>query len=75
VLDGLGHTRLLVAPDGTPTDVYTYDAWGNLIEGEGDTPNPFTWNGAYGYEWLASVGLYHGGRMTPAPHAGSSGIR
>ncbi len=61
VIDGLGHVRALVSPSGIITDRYTYDSWGNLIEQAGDTPNPFTWNGAYGYEFIPFTGLYHVG--------------
>ncbi len=67
VLDALGHTRALVAEDGQITDLYSYDEWGRLI-GAGDarqglnlTRNLFTWNGAYGYEWVPETGLYHVG--------------
>jgi len=67
VLDGLGHTRALVAGNGQITDLYSYDEWGRLI-GSGDprqglnlTRNLFTWNGAYGYEWVPEVSLYHVG--------------
>ena len=61
VIDGLGHVRALVSPSGAITDRYTYDSWGNLIEQAGNTPNPFTWNGAYGYEFIPFTGLYHVG--------------
>jgi len=62
ILDALGHTRLLLDNTGNITDTYVYDAWGNLLKGsEFNTPNPFTWNGAYGYEWIEFTGLYHVG--------------
>jgi RHS repeat-associated protein len=62
ILDALGHTRLLLDNAGNITDTYVYDAWGNLLKGsEFNTPNPFTWNGAYGYEWIEFTGLYHVG--------------
>ncbi|CUU37274.1 RHS repeat-associated core domain-containing protein [Armatimonadetes bacterium GXS] len=61
MIDGLGHGRALVSPSGVITDRYTYDSWGNLIEQAGNTPNPFTWNGAYGYEFIPFTGLYHVG--------------
>ncbi len=51
----------LVAPNGIITDRYTYDGWGNLIEQSGNTPNLFTWNGAYGHEFIPFTGLYHVG--------------
>jgi RHS repeat-associated protein len=59
VQDGLGHTRLLLDGNGNAVNRYAYDAWGNLIEYEEAVPNPFTWNGAYGYEWIPLTGLYH----------------
>lgn len=61
VLDGLGHTRLLLDSSGNITDRYSYDAWGNPIEQAGSTFNPFRWNGAAGYEWTPATGLYHVG--------------
>jgi RHS repeat-associated protein len=68
VLDGQGHMRVLLAPDGQPAEVWTYDSWGNRIEREvndayGAVAQPFTWNAAYGYEWdcFAGTGLYHVG--------------
>jgi RHS repeat-associated protein len=61
VQDGLGHTRLLLDGNGNVINRYAYDAWGNLIDYEEAVPNPFTWNGAYGYEWIPLTGLYHVG--------------
>ncbi len=61
MLDGLGHTRLLLDSSGNITDRYSYDAWGNPIEQVGTTFNPFRWNAAYGYEWTPATGLYHVG--------------
>jgi RHS repeat-associated protein len=62
ITDALGHTRLLLDNTGNITDTYVYDAWGNLLKGSDfTTPNPFTWNGAYGYEWIEFTGLYHVG--------------
>jgi RHS repeat-associated protein len=62
ILDALGHTRLLLDNTGNVTDTYVYDAWGNLLKGsEWSSPNPFTWNGAYGYEWIEFTGLFHVG--------------
>jgi len=68
VLDGRGHTRVLLTPDGQPAELWTYDSWGNPIAHEvnpayGAVAQPFTWNAAYGYEWdcFAGTGLYHVG--------------
>jgi RHS repeat-associated protein len=52
---------LLLDGGGNIVNRYAYDAWGNLIEYEEAVPNPFTWNGAYGYEWIPLTGLYHVG--------------
>ncbi len=64
VVDGLGHVRVLLSPEGTATDVYYYDSWGNPIPPSVETTvQPLRWNGAYGYEWdcYAGTGLYHVG--------------
>jgi len=67
VLDGLVHTRPLLASSGNITDRYRYDAWGNPIEQVGTTFNPFRWNAAYGYEWTPAIGLYHVGARAYDP--------
>ncbi len=60
VLDGLGHVRMLVSPSGNPTDAYHYDSWGNPIPTSTEsTRQPFRWNGAFGYEYVAFTGLAH----------------
>ncbi|GBC94068.1 tRNA nuclease WapA [bacterium HR15] len=64
VLDGLGHVRALVGRVGNSwqvTDTYAYDSWGNPIGRTWNTQQPFTWNGAYGYEYNLATGLYHVG--------------
>ncbi|MEM2592396.1 MAG: RHS repeat-associated core domain-containing protein [Thermofilaceae archaeon] len=64
VLDGLGHVRVLLGRTQSGwqiTDSYAYDSWGNLIGCTGNTNQPFTWNGAYGYEYNPATGLYHVG--------------
>ncbi|MFQ3611907.1 MAG: putative toxin, partial [Fimbriimonadales bacterium] len=62
MLDGLGHVRALLNPQGVPTDLYHYDSWGNpLPTGTETTRQPFRWNGAYGYEYIPATGLYHVG--------------
>jgi RHS repeat-associated protein len=63
-LEGLRHVRALVGRVGNSwqvTDTYAYDSWGNLIARTGTTQQPFTWNGAYGYEYVPFTGLYHVG--------------
>jgi RHS repeat-associated protein len=66
----LGHTRLLLDGNGNVINRYAYDAWGNLIEYEEAVPNPFTWNGAYGYEYIPLTGLYHVGAREYDPRTG-----
>jgi RHS repeat-associated protein len=82
VCDALGHVRALIdAETGQITDRYDYDAWGNVVH-NGTTRQPFTWNGAYGYEWMpfawdrasgygdgwrSEVGLYHVGARAYDP--------
>ncbi len=71
VIDGLGHVRVLVNPQGAPTDVYHYDSWGNPIPtGTETTRQPFRWNGAYGYEYVPFTGLYHVGAREYDPRTG-----
>jgi len=60
LLDGAGNVK----------NRYAYDAWGNLIEYEEAVPNPFTWNGAYGYEYIPLTGLYHVGAREYDPRTG-----
>jgi len=82
VCNALGHVRALIdAETGQVTDRYDYDAWGNVVH-NGTTRQPFTWNGAYGYEWMpfawdrasgygdgwrSEVGLYHVGARAYDP--------
>ena len=67
VCDALGHVRALIdAETGQITDRYDYDAWGNVVH-NGTTRQPFTWNGAYGYEWIPEVSLYHVGARAYDP--------
>jgi len=67
VCDALGHVRALIdAETAQITDRYDYDAWGNVVH-NGSTRQPFTWNGAYGYEWMPEVSLYHVGARAYDP--------
>ncbi|GIV05790.1 MAG: hypothetical protein KatS3mg016_1365 [Fimbriimonadales bacterium] len=73
VLDGLGHVRALVGRVNNTwqvMDTYVYDSWGNLIARTGTTQQPFTWNGAYGYEYIPATGLYHVGAREYDPRTG-----
>jgi RHS repeat-associated protein len=82
VCDALGHVRALIDAETCQiTDRYDYDAWGNVVH-NGTTRQPFTWNGAYGYEWMPftwdrapgyddtwhlEIGLYHVGTRAYDP--------
>jgi YD repeat-containing protein len=60
VIDGLGHVRALVAPNGAITEVWHYDSWGNPISPPAQRiDQPFLWNGAYGWTYTPFTGLYH----------------
>ena len=44
--------RALVAPNGTITEVWHYDSWGNPISPPAQRiEQPFLWNGAYGWTY------------------------
>ena len=62
MIDGLGHVRALVAPNGAITEAWHYDSWDNPISPPAQRiEQPFLWNGAYGYEYIPFTGLYHVG--------------
>lgn len=54
--DGLGSTRLLTNPGGTPTDTYTYAAYGPLLAQTGASPNAYLFAGE---QQDAESGLYY----------------
>jgi len=54
--DGHGDVRMLADGTGTVTDRYRYDAYGNLLEKEGDTKNDFLYTGE---QYNANTGLYY----------------
>jgi RHS repeat-associated protein len=75
--DALGSTRYLTDLDATLTDTWDYDAFGNVIQRSGHSPNQHLFAG----EWLdPHLGLYHlrardycpdtGRFWTPDPFAG-----
>ena len=47
--DEIGSTRLLTDADGTVTDSYAYDAWGNVTGHTGTTSQPYQYVGRLGY--------------------------
>ncbi|CUU37847.1 RHS repeat-associated core domain-containing protein [Armatimonadetes bacterium DC] len=70
VLDALGHVRVLLSSGGEVLEVWRYDSWGvPLSPPENLIPQPFLWNGAYGYEWdcFGGTGLYHVGARAYDP--------
>ncbi|WOO40240.1 tandem-95 repeat protein [Rubellicoccus peritrichatus] len=53
--DGLGTVRALADENGLISDAYTYDAWGNLINLQGTTPNSYLFTGE---QWDTNLGMY-----------------
>ena len=56
IYDGHGSVRHLADSNGSLTDSYTYDAYGNLLEKEGTTENDFLYAGE---QYNAGTGLYY----------------
>lgn len=54
--DGQNNVRLLTNPDGTVTDTYTYEGFGNLIASTGDTPNEHLFSGE---QYDGNLGFYN----------------
>ena len=54
--DGHGDTRLLIDEEGTVTDTYRYDAWGNMLSKTGSTSNTYLYTGE---SFDANTGLYY----------------
>ncbi|MGH7942508.1 MAG: hypothetical protein ACREFR_15700, partial [Limisphaerales bacterium] len=54
--DGHGNVRFLMNINGSITDTYTYDAFGNLINSTGGTTNDYLYCGLQ-YDWVS--GLYN----------------
>ncbi|MBO5087386.1 MAG: RHS repeat-associated core domain-containing protein, partial [Lachnospiraceae bacterium] len=54
--DGHGSVRTLTNEAGRVTDRYAYDAYGNLLEKEGDSKNEFLYTGE---QYNANTGLYY----------------
>lgn len=54
--DGHGSVRLLTDVNGSVTDTYTYEAFGNLIHSTGTTPNNYLYSGE---QSDANLGFYY----------------
>jgi RHS repeat-associated protein len=54
--DGLGSVRLLTDATGVVTDTYDYDAWGNVVNTTGTTPNLYLYRGE---QYDPDLGLYY----------------
>lgn len=54
--DGHGSVRFLTSSTGAVTDTYDYDAFGNLIDSTGSTPNNYLFAGE---QFDASLGIYY----------------
>ncbi len=78
VYDGRGTVRMLANAAGAVTDTYAYDAFGNLLNQTGSTPNAYLYRGE---RWDQDLGLYYlrarwynpatGRFMSRDPYAGS----
>jgi RHS repeat-associated protein len=56
IYDGAGSVRQLTDSNGTPTDEYEYDAYGNSFTKTGTTPNNYLYRGE---QYDSDLGLYY----------------
>ena len=61
MFDGIGGTRALTSAAGAVTDTYGLAAHGTDVTETGATPNPFIFNGAFGYFREDAADFYHVG--------------
>ena len=54
--DGGGTVRFLTDTSGTVTDTYDYDAWGNVVNSTGSTPNAYFYSGE---QYDSDLSLYY----------------
>lgn len=66
--DGQGSVRIITDDNGQVTDRYTYDAFGNLLESDGDTENDFMY---VGEQFNENTGLYYLRARYMNPSAGT----
>jgi RHS repeat-associated protein len=57
--DESGSTRFLSNDAGAVTDTYAITPYGESVTGTGSTPNPFTFQGAFGVMQEGNTGLYY----------------
>jgi RHS repeat-associated protein len=65
--DGHGSVRFLTDTNGSITDTYTYDAYGNLIGKTGSTPNNYLYAGQ---QWDPDLGMYYNRARYLNPNTG-----
>jgi RHS repeat-associated protein len=54
--DGMGSVRMLTSTNGTVTDTYSYDAFGNLLNSTGTTPDHYLYRGE---QYDSDLALYY----------------
>lgn len=68
--DALGSTRHLVNSSGAVSDVWIYDAWGNIVSRTGAALLYLQWLGECGYSYDSGLALVHVRRRTYCPQLG-----
>lgn len=68
--DRLGSVIGLAGANQAVTDTFRYDAWGNLLQGQGTTNPAYQWVGEQGYYLNPDAGLYLLGLRHYAPGSG-----
>ena len=58
LFDGLGSTTQLVDSEGSVSDSYLYDSFGNILASSGDTENVFRFVGRLGYQYSQDLGQH-----------------
>jgi RHS repeat-associated protein len=68
--DGMDNVRRILNDSQQVTDVYYYEAFGNITSQSGTTVNPFRYVGALGYYRDQTTSLYHVGARYYSPQVG-----